>query len=428
MDPFRITITIGIVLVVIWRIVRGSEVRLVLFCAALGLGLLVGQPWLILDKFFESIGDKNTIGPICTAMGFAFVIRATGCDKEMVKMLLRPIQNYRWLLIPGGCAVGFITNMAITSQTATAAAVGAVLLPLMIEAGISPLIAGATLVLGCSAGGNLFNPGEPDIVYIVSASGASTHDVLSLMVQPELVAFAVAVLVFVVIHRNSTRPLTHEKATSLDFNVVKALLPPLPIAILFVCFPSFGWFPYLQQLYPRGLPVSHVMIVSTAIVMLINRKEFSAITRHFFDGLGYGFVQVISLIVTAGCFIEGLRLVGAVDLAVGFITEGGALGELFSGVTTMALAVISGSGTAPSVSFSQAVLPSIAKTNLLSAIDLGVIGAIGATFGRTMSPVAAVVIYAAIQLPGIKPIDIVKKTSIPLLVGFVFAFAIVAFR
>lgn len=95
------------------------------FCFARGLALaaLAGKPWAVFDAFLKTMGEGKIIGPICSAMGFAFVLKRTGCDRELVKLLLRPIRNVRWLLVPGGCAVGFLTNSAITSQTAAAAAV-----------------------------------------------------------------------------------------------------------------------------------------------------------------------------------------------------------------------------------------------------------------------------------------------------------------
>jgi DcuC family C4-dicarboxylate transporter len=51
-----------------------------------------------------------------------------------------------------------------------------------------------------------------------------------------------------------------------------------------------------------------------------------------------------------------------------------------------------------------------------NAIDLGALGALGSAFGRTMSPAAAVMIFAA-SLIGVSPLEIVKRTAIPLIVG-----------
>ena len=326
--------------------------------------------------------------------------------------------------------MGFVTNMAITSQTASAAAVGPILIPLMTGAGYHPLIAAATLVLGCSAGGNLFNPGEPDIVTIQASTQAQVHQVINTVALPELAAFAIAVLAFMLLSRrmksNEIETQSPEQSDK-KINLVKALLPPLPVVILFALMPAFNFFPGVTAIYKDGLPVVHAMLFSTIVVMLVAHKELSALTKQFFEGLGYGYVNVISLIITATCFIEGLKLSGVIDVLVTKIAASGVLGYISSTASTLALAVVCGSGTAPSVAFSKAVLPELLKqgVDLQSTIEIGALGAIGATLGRTMSPVAAVVIFAS-TLTNTRATDIVKQTALPVLLGATIAVVVMS--
>ena len=63
----------------------------------------------------------------------------------------------------------------------------------------------------------------------------------------------------------------------------------------------------------------------------------------------------------------------------------------------------------------------------MQALDLGVLAAIAATFGRTMSPAAAVVIFSSNHV-GVSVTDVVKRTAPPLLAGFAVALAIVIAR
>lgn len=107
----------------------------------------------------------------------------------MVQLIMKPIMKMKFLLIPGSCLVGFITNIAITSQTASAAAVGPIIIPILIAARFHPIIAGSALVLGCSSGGNLFNPGEPDIVGIQTATSAPIASIVDMAFLPEIIAF-----------------------------------------------------------------------------------------------------------------------------------------------------------------------------------------------------------------------------------------------
>jgi DcuC family C4-dicarboxylate transporter len=407
-------------------------VRLVLMAAALALGSVALRPWLVLDAFARAMGDGRIVGPICSAMGFAFVLRKIGSDRQLVRLLVRPIRHVRWLLVPGGAAVGFVTNMAITSQTAAAAAVGPILVPVMLAAGWHPIIAGATLVLGCSAGGNLYNPGEPDIVTVQSATGAPLAQVIDRILAPELGGFVAALLVFTILcRRTPTSPVEPPKAVEEEpahvVNVPMALLPLLPIVMLLLLQPRFALVPWLLHLYPEGLPVVHAMVFSTLVAMLVHRKDSSAKVRAFFEGMGFAFVHVISLIIAASSLIAGMEAVGLVQRLVGLVSGAGPGSRVISGLIPWVLAVLSGSGTAPSVAFSKAVLPSLSATDQVGAVDIGLLGAIGATFGRTMSPVAAVVIFSS-TLVGCSPLAIVRRTGGPLVVGFVVVLLVVAGR
>ena len=421
-----------VLLVAVVLVARGVDVRLVLLAAGLALASLVGKPWLVLDAFVRTLGEEKIVGPICSAMGFAWVLRVSGSDRELARLLIRPIRRVKWLLVPGGCAVGFITNMAITSQTATAAAVGPILVPVMLAAGWHPILVAATLVLGCSAGGNLYNPGEADIVTVQSTTGAPLVRVLERVFVPELVGFATAVVFFTLFCRRTPRE-TVEVSFKFDadldrkIEIGKALLPILPIAILLVLQPRFALVPPLLAMYPEGLPVVHVMVFSTMVAMLVYRHEVSAQTRAFFEGMGFGFVHVISLIIAASCLIAGMEATGLVTKLVTLVSGEGFFAKLFSGVIPWALAVLSGSGTAPSVAFSKAVLPALSKVDLDAAIDIGLLGAIGATFGRTMSPVAAVVIFTS-TLVGCTPLQIVKRTGPALAIGFIPALMVMVLR
>src|SRR5689334_8005512 len=138
-------VAIIVIVVALYFLLKGVDVRLVLFGAGLLLCSLVGDPFRVFDAFLKYMGDTTYVGPICTALAFSSVLSVTGCDREMVRLLMKPLRHVPWLLTPGGCFVGFLTNSAITSQTGAAAAVGPILVPLLVAAGVPPLIAGAAL-------------------------------------------------------------------------------------------------------------------------------------------------------------------------------------------------------------------------------------------------------------------------------------------
>ncbi|NBP63921.1 MAG: hypothetical protein EBU66_04465 [Bacteroidetes bacterium] len=424
------TESIGILIIVIagFALIKGIDVRFVLFTAGIALGIASGDVVGIFDEFQKSMGEGKTIAPICASMGYAFLLRMTGCDKAMVHYLLTPIKKLSWFLLPGSCIVGLLTNIAIPSQTAAAAAVGPILIPILTAAGFHPLIAASALVLGSSGGGDLFNPGEPEVVSIQVGTGAPLTQVMDALAQYEIIAFTIAVIVFV--GMSYAKPpiknidyIGHDPEEDHHPTLFKAIMPPLPILTLLLVRPGNPLFAPLLSVYPQGLPVSHAMVFFGFLLIMFNAKRISALTNEFFKGLGFGYAQVISLIITANCFIAGLESIGFMQSIITFILQAGPFAHIAGSLSVWAMAVISGSGTAPSVAFSNGVLPSMSVIDIHNAIDLGALGALGSAFGRTMSPAAAVMIFAA-ALIGVSPLEIVKRTAIPLMIGLILTISL----
>lgn len=431
---------------------RGYDVRLVLFAAALLLACLAGKPWIPFDSFRAMMANGDVIAPICAALGYAYVLKQIGADQELVRLLTSPMRRAPWLLIPGGCVVGFIINIAIVSQTACVAALSLILIPLMRAVRYSPQTIAATLVLGCSAGGDLLNPGDSEMVAVVSSTaknGGTMPVAWNRLVVPHVLGFLAATAAFWLLTRRSTATQSPQPAASSSndpppphpadshpeaplspprrANLLKAGLPLLPVAMLFATWPQFGLFPALLEMYPNGLPVTHAIIISTIIAMFISRTDPSAETKSFFEGMGYGYARVVSLLIVATCLIDSMKALGMVDHLVRMVGNSGPAGMMTAGFFTWILAVVSGSATAPSIGFSLAVLPGLSATDLPGALDLGSLGAIMASYGRTMSPVAAVVVFTSLQL-GVTPLQIVRRTAPALAVGAVVVFAVMLLR
>src|SRR5439155_6570381 len=169
------------------------------------------------DKFTETFVTAM-VAPICTAMGFAAVLGLTGCDRHLVLLLLAPIRRVRWLIIPGGILVAYLVNLAVPSQTSTAAALGPVLLPLMFAAGIVPEVAGAALILGASFGGDLLHAAPQDVVALSGVTGIAPHAISARIVPASLAGALVAAAVFTLLNRKARGdvPVTEEPERSAD--------------------------------------------------------------------------------------------------------------------------------------------------------------------------------------------------------------------
>ena len=79
------------------------------------------------------------------------------------------------------------------------------------------------------------------------------------------------------------------------------------------------------------------------------------------------------------------------------------------------LAFVSGTGIAPAVAIMEFFVPAAGSMGI-DPIRLGTLTALGAHFGRTMSPAAAVVMISS-RLSDASAGDLIRRVALPLLVG-----------
>src|SRR5262249_17234096 len=111
---------LAVIAAAVVAVLRRIDVRLVLIVAALALGVLAGTPAVIVRTFVSTFSSEQFVVPIGCAVGFAYVLRHTGCEQHLVQLLVRPLRRARWLLIPGVVLVGFAVNVPVISQVGTA--------------------------------------------------------------------------------------------------------------------------------------------------------------------------------------------------------------------------------------------------------------------------------------------------------------------
>jgi DcuC family C4-dicarboxylate transporter len=121
-DHAFMTLLLGTAVIVfaVIAVARRVDVRLTLTLAGLVLGALAFQTPAIVQTFLLTLCNEQFVVPICTAMGFAYVLRHTGCDRHLVQLLAEPVRRVRLFAIPGAVLAGFVVNIPIISQTSTA--------------------------------------------------------------------------------------------------------------------------------------------------------------------------------------------------------------------------------------------------------------------------------------------------------------------
>jgi DcuC family C4-dicarboxylate transporter len=422
--------------------VRRVDVRLVLLASGLLLALLAGAPLVIADTFTRGMVTAM-VAPICAAMGFAALMHATECDRHLVHLLLAPVKRVPWLVTPFGILAAYLVNMAVPSQTSTAAALGPILVPLLLAAGHAPVVAGAALLLGASFGGDLLNPGAQDIQAVAGVANLSSPALSARIIPASLAGIAVATLVFTLLNRLTLRTSPAEKeatgwplvpvpleTAAFRLNLVKALIPLVPIAMLLAGYA--GWPPLAWLITPpagaewqalaNALPVVRAMLIGALLAIVVSWREIALLTKSFFDGMGNAYAGIISLTITAQCFGAGLAAIGLAETLLRLATESRMLEPLAAGFP-WALSTLSGSGSGPVLAFAQTFLTYVDPAH--DPTKLGALACFGGAFGRTMSPVAAVVVYTS-GLVGVAPVPLVGRVLPALLAGAAVALALAA--
>jgi DcuC family C4-dicarboxylate transporter len=428
---------LGIIALVLTMLLRGAEVRIVLLLGAFALAALTRQTQQVLIVFFQELTNASFVVPICSAMGFAYVIKAFGCDQHLVMALSRPLLKVRWLLIPGTVLIGFLVNITIISQTSTALAVGTVLVPLLRGFGIKATLIGSALLLGSSVGGELLNPGAPELGSIATRLGLkSTEELIPLIASVIFIHLAITTLVFLWLTRGDRTTQVLPEATHADrpaINWFKAMVPIVPIVLLFLArLPYFKW-PNHWLLGPQETDALYgprliglAMIAGCLVACLASPRQAGSVARHFFEGAGYGYTHIISLIVIARCFSEGIKLSGVAEV-VGHVAEAAPVLLIpLAGLLPLFLAFMSGSGIGATQGL-YPLLADVAEKQQVDALWVGVVCCVGSAAGRTMSMVAAVNIMSS-GLTGSTPAELSRRVAVPLLVGMLTVISIVMFR
>jgi DcuC family C4-dicarboxylate transporter len=449
-------LAIVIVVLTVLAIARGVDVRLALFLAALLLAGMEGDLPLVFRVFLETFSNDKFVVPICSAMGFAYVLRHTGCDQHLVRLLTAPLRHARYVLVPGVVMVGFVVNVPVISQTSTAVCIGPVVVPLMRAAGFSPAVIAACLALGASVGGELLNPGAPELLTVRDRTGVDTKELAWRYVLPLLLPYvAAAALAFWVQAAweerrrlalasplggseppltgagglaGETRPVRADPAVpqievDRGVNYVKALVPAVPLVLLFLTGPPLNlieipthWLAQTPELFGSRL-IGAAMLVGVFVAAAASPRHAKDCARQFFEGAGYGFANIISLIVTANCFGRALENAGLADVLGELITGHPGLLVPLAAVVPCAFAAVSGSGMASTQSlYGFFYGPALDTGHDPSAV--GAVVSVASAAGRTMSPVAAVVLMSA-TLTGVKPLDVTKRVAGPLIVGLI---------
>ena len=185
----------GIILVILTfvLIVKKYEARLILFCAGLIMCLIGGLPEDIMKAFTKAMVNNSLVPTICTVMGFSYVMKLTQCDQHLVQSISGVLNKGRGLLVPLSFLLTWWISLAIPSAAGCSAAVGSIMIPTLIAAGVHPAMAAATVLAG--TWGSAISPGNAHNPFVAELAGTDMMTVIINETPASVVASIACVIV-----------------------------------------------------------------------------------------------------------------------------------------------------------------------------------------------------------------------------------------
>lgn len=431
---------IGIVLMYI-ALLMGKDISFADFVSS---GVTWLDPFKVVgDQFVSTLTSAGFI--ILILGGYTGYMSHIGANEVTVSVLAKPIAHIKspYILVPITFLLGNLLSLVIPSASNLAIILMATLYPVLRQAGMSLLSAAAVIATTATI---MPTPLGSDNVAIAAElaktdmfSGLTASDYVFryhvLVSIPTLLVMALAHYFWQkFMDKRAGSDLTdgdvdlaEVKAVegSALYRTVYAILPLLPIIMLLIVFAITSTTGAKIDLSVELASIlSFVIAIICELIRTRKGKETLAGTESFFKGMG-GAMPIVALLVAASVFVVGLKSIGLITELQNAMTglSGSGMGFVLPlilvGLTAL-IVLLSGSGTALFFAMVPLMVPlaAAAGINVLAvSIPMGLAG----NLLRAVSPVSAVVMIVAGSIKK-SPIDIVRRTSVPMIAGVIVMF------
>ena len=360
---------------------------------------------------------------IMVLCGFSVYMTHIGANDVVVKLVSKPLKNIRspYILMVFAYFLACLMSFAVSSATGLGVLLMATLFPVMVNVGISR---GAAAAICASPISIILSPTSGDVVLSAEISKIPLGEFAFGTALPVSIF---AILGIAVAHFFWQRYLDKKEGVQVErmnADEIKttapnyyAILPLLPIIGVLIF--DGKW----------GLPNLHIVTVMVLCFIITAAVDFlrSFNAKQTFDnlvvayrGMADAFAGVVMLLVAAGVFAQSLSTIGFItNLIDSAQTFGGSafFMMLVLAVITILATMATGSGNAAFYAFAE-LIPKSATQMGVNPAFLTIPMLQASNLGRGLSPVSGVVV-AVSGMGKISPFEIVKRMSVPMLVGFI---------
>lgn len=380
------------------------------------------------DTIIAQVSSAGIV--IMILFGYSGYMNAIGANQMAVNFLVKPLMKIKRksLFVPVVFLIGNLMSLVVPSASSLAIILMSILYPMLASMGISSLTAAGVIAMTATI---MPTPLGADNVIAANTLG---YDVLNYVVWnakislPSLLIIAVAQYfwqkycdkkegeaAYVSLNEEG---LSKQK----EFDVPKfyAILPILPL-LLIVGVGIAGMF--IKGITMDIFVLTFISFFIAVLVETLRLKSFKKVQDtavEMFKEMGQGFSQVVMLVVGGSLFTSAIQTLGIIDSIMASVEASSSAGIvttlIFSGATTL-FGILSGGGLAMFYAVIE-LIPGIAEKAGIDGILISLPMQMIANLTRTISPVAAVVMIVASTV-GVSPIRILKRTSVPTIIGII---------
>lgn len=380
------------------------------------------------DTIIAQVSSAGIV--IMILFGYSGYMNAIGANQMAVNFLVKPLMKIKRksLFVPVVFLIGNLMSLVVPSASSLAIILMSILYPMLASMGISSLTAAGVIAMTATI---MPTPLGADNVIAANTLG---YDVLNYVVWnakislPSLLIIAVAQYfwqkycdkkegeaAYVSLNEEG---LSKQK----EFDVPKfyAILPILPL-LLIVGVGIAGMF--VKGITMDIFVLTFISFFIAVLVETLRLKSFKKVQDtavEMFKRMGQGFSQVVMLVVGGSLFTSAIQTLGIIDSIMASVEASSSAGIvttlIFSGATTL-FGILSGGGLAMFYAVIE-LIPGIAEKAGIDGILISLPMQMIANLTRTISPVAAVVMIVASTV-GVSPIRILKRTSVPTIIGII---------
>ncbi|MDE8329001.1 C4-dicarboxylate transporter DcuC [Erysipelothrix rhusiopathiae] len=399
--------------------------------------ILVDPLLAIIDQFKKTLPSSGFV--ILVLGGYTAYMNAIGANEVTVNTLTKPLKGIKsaYVLVPIVFLLGNLLSLVIPSASNLSIILLATLYPVLKESGMSTLTAAAIIATTATV---MPTPLGADNVAIAAELGMPVADYVfqhhAIVSVPTLLVMALAHTFWqkycdkkLIASGEEKVVLNVEAPKQIEgsglYKFVYTLLPLLPILILLVVFAINAITGSRLNLSVEVVSMmSFIIAIACELIRHRDGNKVLTATESFFKGMGNA-MGIVVLLVAASTFVNGLKAIGLITQLQTVMQTTQASGfvlPLILVLFTALIVLLSGSGMALFYAMVPLMVPLAAAAGI-SPFAVTVPMGLAGNLLRAVSPVSAVVMIVAGTTKE-EPFDIVKRTSVPMIVGTVFMFVL----